>query len=139
MTKVFLDTNVLISATFWEGEAYQLLIRIGKKELSGFTTHHVLDEYRKILKRDFDHSEEETDKRVEKLLEILIVVSPSQKLKVIREDPDDDKILEGAIEAKADYIVTYDARHLLKLKEFEGIKIISPTEFLRIVKLGPMK
>ncbi len=102
-------------------------------EILGFTTNEILQEYRTVLKRDFDQSEEEVDKRVEKLLEFLEIVSPSTTINVIKDHPPDNKVLEGAIEARADYIITYDAKHLLKLKEFKEIKIVSPEEFLRIL------
>lgn len=54
------------------------------------------------------------------------------KLTVIKDDPKDDKFLECAIEAKADFIVSGD-HHLKDLKQFRYIKIVSPTEFLDIV------
>ena len=47
--------------------------------------------------------------------------------------PNDNKVLECAKDGKADYIITSD-NHLLRLKEFEGIKIVSPGEFLKIQK-----
>jgi len=58
---------------------------------------------------------------------------PKRKVNVVKQDPDDNKFIEAALEGEADYIVTQD-RHLLKLKEFEGIKIVTPEEFLRILK-----
>ena len=55
------------------------------------------------------------------------------RINVITEDPDDNKILECAIEAKATFIVSGD-RHLLDLVEFRGIKILTPTAFIKKVK-----
>ena len=49
---------------------------------------------------------------------------------MVKDDPDDNKILECAYAAKVDYIITQD-NHLLKLKEFEGIKIINPGDLLK--------
>jgi len=49
---------------------------------------------------------------------------------VVEDDPSDNKILECALEAEADYIVSGD-RHLLDLREYRGIKILSSGEFLR--------
>ncbi|MEW6674702.1 MAG: hypothetical protein AB1348_01555 [Nitrospirota bacterium] len=40
--------------------------------------------------------------------------------------------MECAVVSKATYIVTGDRRHLLPIKEYEGIKIVSPMEFLRL-------
>ena len=48
----------------------------------------------------------------------------------MKDDPDDNKFIEAALEGKAEYIVTQD-NHLLKIKEFKGIKIISPEEFIK--------
>ena len=61
------------------------------------------------------------------------VVEPSAKLNIIKEDSDDNKVLECAKEGKAEYIITND-NHLLKLKEFEGIRIITPAEFFKLIK-----
>jgi len=57
-------------------------------------------------------------------------VKPSSILKVVIEDPDDDKILEAAVEAKANAIITYDP-HLLKRMHFQKIQILTPEEFER--------
>ncbi len=61
------------------------------------------------------------------------IVIPSRKIHLVKEDPDDDKIIECAVEGKAGFIITND-NHLLKLKEFEGIKIIKPKDFLLLVQ-----
>ena len=57
------------------------------------------------------------------------MVSPKQELRAIKEDPDDNRILEGAIEACSEFIVSWD-KDLLRLKEFEGISTVSPPQFL---------
>jgi len=51
----------------------------------------------------------------------------------VKEDPTDNKFIECAVEAKANYIVSGD-RHLLKIKKYEGIKIIKTTEILEILE-----
>ena len=50
------------------------------------------------------------------------------KINAVKEDPDDDKIIECAIESNSEYILTYD-NHLLKIKEYKGVKILRPEEF----------
>ena len=67
------------------------------------------------------------------VLEKSILVIPKRKVNVVKDDPDDNKFIEAALEGKADYIVTQD-RHLLHIKEFEGIRMATPKEFLRILK-----
>lgn len=130
MLKLFLDTNILISATFWKGSSYNIIIKTIEQEVIGFTTNDILQEYRVVLKRDFELDEQETDERVEKLLESLVVVSSLERIDIIKEDPSDNKVLEGALVANADFVISYD-RHLLDLGVFRGIKIIRPEELLR--------
>ena len=49
-------------------------------------------------------------------------------------DPDDDKVFACAVEAKADYIVSGDEKHVLPVGTFQGIPVVSPSEFLSIVE-----
>ena len=58
---------------------------------------------------------------IKKVISDAILVEPKRKFNIIIEDPDDNKILECAVEGNADYIISYDS-HILKLKEFQGIK-----------------
>ena len=127
MIKVFLDTNILVSATFWEGSSYRLLMKIARAEIIGFTTQEILQEYRTILKREFTLNEENTDTQIEKLLKILEIVTPSETIEIIKEDPADNKVLEGAVEARVNFIVSYD-KHLLKIRSFRGIRVIKPED-----------
>lgn len=57
-------------------------------------------------------------------------VFPKVKVSIIKSKDDDNRILECALESKADYIISGDKRHILPLKELEGIKIVSVSEFL---------
>jgi len=54
-------------------------------------------------------------------------VNPQTKIKAVKDDPDDDIIIECALESKSKYLITYD-KHLLNLKEFRGIRVIKPEE-----------
>ena len=67
------------------------------------------------------------------VLEKSILVIPKRKVNVVKDDSDDNKFIEAALEGNADYIISQD-RHLLDIKEFEGIKMVTPKEFLRILK-----
>ena len=57
----------------------------------------------------------------------------SIRLNIIKDDPDDYKFLEAGISGNADLIISQD-KHLLKLKEYQKIKIISPEEALLLIK-----
>lgn len=56
-------------------------------------------------------------------------VLPEESIYVVEADPSDNKFLEAAVTGRADYIVSGD-KHLLDLKEFQGIAILTPHVFL---------
>lgn len=64
---------------------------------------------------------------------MLIVIPGKKDLRVIQADPDDDKFVIAAVEGFADYIVSGD-HHLLDVKKYEDITILSPNDFLNILK-----
>ena len=132
--KVTVDTNFLISATQWDySVAHKLLkkfILSDAKRFTIFTTQDILDETLEVLERDFEYSKNEAKNIIEKILLFANLIEPKQKVDIIKDDPDDNKVIECAIESSSDYIITYD-RHLLKLKEYKGIKILKPEEILK--------
>ena len=130
--KVTVDTNFLISATQWDySVAHKLLKKLILSDAKIFTTQDILDETVEVLERDFEYSKNEAKNIIGKILLFAKLVEPKQKVDIVKDDPDDNKVIECAIESSSDYIVTYD-RHLLKLKEYKGIKIITPEEFNKI-------
>jgi len=90
-----------------------------------------LTKYQIILKRDFDYSDEEVSNIMEKVLSFVTLVTPKKRVQVVEDDPDDNKIIECAIESFSEYILSYD-KHLLEIGEYAGIKIIKPEEALLI-------
>ncbi len=135
--KVVLDTNVLVAATFWKGEADDIIQLIQERKVLAFLSKEILGEYHKVIRSDEIIEKIEEKHLTVKLTAIKIVhlfefVEPKRKINFIIDDPDDNKIIECAVEAQSDFIITYDRRHLLKHNKFEEIKIISPAEFLRI-------
>jgi len=70
---------------------------------------------------------------VKRIFSSAIIVFPQEKLNVVKEDSDDNRILECAVEGKVNYIISQD-NHLLKLREFQEIKILTPEEFLKIIE-----
>jgi len=130
ITKVVFDTNVLISATLWENSvAQKFLFKCIKENVQIFSSQEIIEEYKKILVRDFDYKKQEIGEILEKIFQFVTLVNPSRKVDIVKEDADDNKIIECAVESKSEYIVSYD-KHLLKLKEFEEIKIVRPEEAL---------
>ena len=72
------------------------------------------------------------DSQIALILKYSEVVMPTFRIKVVKDDPEDNKIIECASIAGADYIVTGDP-HLLKLGQFQRTKIVTPSKFLRII------
>ncbi|MBI2110785.1 putative toxin-antitoxin system toxin component, PIN family [Candidatus Woesearchaeota archaeon] len=116
--KVVLDTNVFISSIFWIGNPHKIVELAFDK---------IVEE--KILKRDFKEDQAFVERQIALILEYAKIVRPINKLEIVKADPDDNKILECAFTAKADYIVSGDP-HLYTIKEVAGIKILKPKEFL---------
>lgn len=126
--KVVFDTNIWISSTLWnESLANKILRKLIETDAEIYTSLEIIEEYKKVLKRDFYYSDEEIDRFVNYILSFSIVLKPSERIFVIQDDPDDNKIIELAVEAKADYIISYD-NHLLKIGKFRDILIIRPWE-----------
>ena len=128
--KAVLDTNVLISATLSDGPPYQILELAEDGTITSVTSPGIIEETRDVLTRDrVPFAEEQVDDFIEKVLSVSQGVAPKTSLQVIEDDPDDDKIVECAVAAGADYIISGDS-HLLSLEEYDGIPVLSPADFL---------
>ena len=133
--RVTLDTNVLVSSTFWEGASDKIIQRAENKEIELILSREILKEFAEVLQyreiqEKIKNKNLEMKRTLEKIMGIAIIVEPKQRINAVKEDPDDNKILECAKEGKAEFIITKD-NHLLKLKQVESIKIITPEEFLK--------
>lgn len=128
--KIVADTNFLISSTQWDySVSHKLLLKLIRENDIIFSTKEILDEFVEVLKRDFLYNKEEIENILEKFLQFLTLINPTQQVDIIKEDIEDNKIIECAVESKADYILSYD-KHLLNMKEYKGTKIIKPEEIL---------
>jgi uncharacterized protein len=135
--KVILDTNILVSGSLWKGNSYKILLLIETGKVICILSPSILEEYEKVMR-----SEEITEKIacknlvineiIDHIISMTTLVIPKSRLKVVMEDPDDNKIIECAIEGKSDFIITQD-KHLLNLKKNKKIKIITPEEFLKLL------
>lgn len=131
--RITVDTNFLISATQWDySVGHKLLNELIKKEADIFVTDFVIEEFSKVLKRDFKYENDKIEEFTEFILSFSRLVIPKVKVEIIEEDLSDNNIIECAMESKSGYILTYD-NHLLNIKVYKGIKIIKPEEFLKEV------
>jgi len=134
LVTVVADTNVIVSALFWGGNESKIVHLVEEGKIKLLTSVALLDELKKVLMYErFGLNEKEIDDNVKYILTISKIISPKRRLRVIREDPADNRVLECALAGKAAYIVSGD-KHLLQLKKFEKAKILRPKEFLSIIK-----
>jgi putative PIN family toxin of toxin-antitoxin system len=99
-----------------------------------FTAEEILAEAREVSlrpdkQRKYQLTEATIDRAITSIREFVTVVTNLPVINVVRDDPDDNVILACALKAHADYLVSYDP-HLTKLKEYQGIKILTPKEFM---------
>jgi hypothetical protein len=137
---VVLDTNVVISALISpRGAPAQIYRAWQDSRFTYVSSPPLLDELARALsyprvRKYLAWTGEERGEFIEALAYTAKLVVPSIQLKVIDEDPDDDRVLEAAVAAGASHIVTGD-RHLLDLESYEGIEIVSPARFLAYLSL----
>ena len=130
--RVVLDTDVLISAIVFGGNPRKLLEAILRGEPKLYLSDFILDELKGVLQRPkFGFPPDVIRSIITELNAIGFVVSPSERIRKIKEDPSDNRILECAVEAEADYIISGDI-HLLNLKVYRDIKVTGPAEYLEI-------
>ena len=134
MIRVTLDTNILVSGTFWTGDSYRILELIDKKKITSILSKEIIAEYiNTVISEEITEKIENKKliaaKTAQKVVMMSEIVEPTRKIDRIKEDPEANKILECATTGKAGYIITND-NHLLNIKGFEGIKILTPRQFL---------
>jgi uncharacterized protein len=137
--KVVLDTNQFISGTIskhgpsasilnaWREHAYMLII-----------CKAILDELERTLRypriiEEYGLGLGEVKKIVSFLEREALVIQKIPEVNIVKDDPDDNKIIACALAAEADYIISGD-KHLLKIKQHERIPIIGAKEFLSIIQ-----
>ncbi|MEE8329273.1 MAG: putative toxin-antitoxin system toxin component, PIN family [Thermodesulfovibrionia bacterium] len=130
--KVVLDTNVYISAILFGGNCEEILRLAGLDSFELVISRSIISEIEAILKEKFKWSKRQISETISYIKNIVTVINPDVSLSVVKNDPSDNKILECAVAAKANYIVTGDKNHLLPMKEYKGIKIVNPAELLRL-------
>ena len=133
MIKAVLDTNVVISAVIFGGKPRKVLNLAIEGKISLFFSEPMLEEIREILGgRKFRFTSPQLLAVERELEAISDTVYPDRRIKIVKDDPDDDVFIECALAADADYIVSGD-KHLLDLKRYGNIKIVNAAEFIEQV------
>lgn len=132
LPKVVFDTNIYISAIIFGGNPRACLELARGDEIELFTSKSLLLELARKLRSKFKYSEEEIKEIIVGISKFVEIVQPEIKINLIKKDPSDNKVLEVAREAKADFIISGDKRHILPLKKFEETRIVSAADFLKL-------
>ncbi len=125
MLRVVLDTNVLISAVLFGGRPRQILEKAIRGDVRLCLSEAILKELKGVLQRSkFGYSCEMIRLIVTELMSIADFVNPSGTLNVVLENPENNRILECAVEVDANYIVSGDS-HLLRLRRYRNTEILN--------------
>jgi putative PIN family toxin of toxin-antitoxin system len=122
------DTNILISAFIWGGNPARLLEAAIDGEVQLFLSQPILDELVRVLNRK--GFEAKVPQMLDYLGKISTMVEPALTLNAVKDDPQDNHIVECAVAAKADVIITGD-KDLLRMGQYAGIQIWQVSDFLQ--------
>ena len=131
--RAIIDTNVFLSA-LWsrQGAAFEIFAEFRRGRWQMVLSNHLLFEYEEVAKRNASEIEL-TLEDVDDVLDALCVAAEHRQLEPAwiprLSDPDDEPLLQMAIEAKVPIIVTRNIRHLKPAESF-GIEVMQPAEFL---------
>lgn len=139
MIRAVLDTNLLVSMAIRPGgtpDQIRAAWQDGRFIL--VTSPHLIAELRRVLaypklRKLIRLSPEEEEALLRLVVEEAEVTAGTLQVRAVVADPTDNLVLACAIEGQADYVVSGD-EHLLSLREFSGITIITARDFLRVLE-----
>jgi hypothetical protein len=135
-----LDTNVIVSALLSPAGHPAEIINLWEAEkIEVVSSPPLLIELERVLQyprvqKYLKRTQSDVDAFLRQFKKIAITVEPQMTLDIIKEDPADNRVLECAVAGEASYIISGND-HLLKIKEYKGIVILKPAEFLTLVDL----
>ncbi len=140
MIRVVLDTNVLVSAFLYPKSRVASILDHAGSRFEWLVSSYLLDEVSSVLARARMQKKYPgrvvapvRDTYLAMIRSVATVVAVTSRVRGVVRDPKDDPILACAVDGEADYLVTGD-RHLLQLKEYEKVQIVTPEEFLQILQ-----
>lgn len=131
--RVLLDTNVIVSALTYHGNENRVLQLGDDGWFELILSELIVNEARRVLLRKFGWLQADADETLSKLRDGAVIVDPPEFINVVPDNHPDNRVLECAVHASVDYLVTGDRKHLLPLGEFEGVKILRAPEFLALL------
>ena len=128
MPRVVADTNVFLSALVFGGPPEEIMDLARQGQIELLVSSAILLELATVLKKKFDWHETEVANAIRAIGYCSKSVEPTSVIKEIKDDPD-NRVLECAVEGRADFIVSGD-HHLLELKSFRGVRIMKARDLL---------
>jgi putative PIN family toxin of toxin-antitoxin system len=128
--RVVIDTNIFVSS-FFGGNPRKIIDLWKNERINLCLSSAILDEYLDVFRRIGLEGEDE----LEELLSLfsrgfnILFTTKTPRIKIIKNDPDDDKFIECAVALKAHAIITGD-KEILTIKEYADIRILTPQQFL---------
>ena len=129
--KVVIDTNVFISGLHFGGKPGEVLNLFTSEKIEVYVSAFILYELENILKNRFGWDDRQLFKAISMIKAKAVEIEPNCKISIIEGKNADNRIIECAVAAEADYIISGDKRHILPLKQYRDIKILSPDDFLK--------
>jgi len=128
--KVVIDTNVIISGTFWSGTPYKILEAWRDSSISMVTSLEIIDEYTRVAKElSIQYPSIDTSRFIKLITTNCELYSPMKLIQQVSVDPDDDKFIECAIAANVKNIISGD-KDLLDISGYNAIEVLKPKDFL---------
>ena len=128
--RVVLDTNVIISGLNFPGNERLVLELAFRGRFDVYLSPFILEEVANVLVRKFGWAERRASQAVGTLENMAEIIDPEPMTEVVDGGHADNRILDCAVAAGADYIITGDRRHLLPLREYQGAQILNSPAFL---------
>lgn len=129
--KIVLDTNIRIAAFLSRNYSREIVLLAHKKKLTLVTSKVLNAELSEVFSKKIQGNQMKVNHFLNRILAVSQVVMPTETLTIIERDPDDNRVLEAAVEGNCQYIVTGD-KDLLVLKNYKKIKILTAREFLDV-------
>lgn len=130
MLRVVVDTNVYISAIFWGGKPRHVIDLGRDGEIQIFTSEDIEQEILDKLMTKFGMNSDDAGRVMADFSTFTKLIRVSRRIHVVKDDPDDDKFIECAVECNAEFIISGD-KHLLNMRKYEGIDIMNVATFLK--------
>ena len=131
--KIVADTNVLVSFFCYPaGTVAEIMNTAIDEKVQMVISEDIIMEFESVINRKFPGLSAQKAEFINFIRGSFELVAPSKKISAVKKDQTDNKIIECANEAEADFIVSGD-KHLLEMKRYGKIKIMAPAEFIKLI------